>query len=89
MSHARLILFRTPTAIVDQEDRVMAVLAGRPDSQDWDSVHAQMSALLQETGANIPGPHKERRGNFVSLSTGVSYGGGQMVSVRFAHFLSY
>lgn len=84
-SHACLIPLRTPTAIIDQEDRVMTVLAGRPDGEDWSQVHARMSALLEQAGANIPGPRTERRGNFVSLSTGVSYGGGQMASIRFVH----
>ena len=89
MSHMHLILFKLPTAIVDQEDCVMVVLADWPNSQDWDIIHVQMSAHFQETGTNIPGPHKEWWGNFISLSTRVSYRGGQMVSVQFTHSLSY
>ncbi|KAI9459294.1 hypothetical protein HD554DRAFT_2029362 [Boletus coccyginus] len=84
MSYAHLIPLRTPTAIVDQEDRIITIMAGRPDCQDWDGVHAQMSALLEQATTDIPHPHKDRRGGFTSLFTGISYGGGQVASLRFA-----
>ncbi|KAH0826842.1 hypothetical protein J3R83DRAFT_4373 [Lanmaoa asiatica] len=80
---------RTPTAIVDQEDRIMTILAGRPQGQDWDQVHLQMGVILEQAGSNVQGSHKERRGSFVSLSTGVSYGGGQTAGLPFACALSY
>lgn len=73
------LLVRTPTAIVDQEDRVITVLAGRPQGPDWDAVHKGMSDVLEDLPVNIQGRRKERRGSFVSLSTGISYGGGQTV----------
>lgn len=78
------ILFRTPIAIIDLDDRVMTILAGRPHRQDWDQVHARMSALLEQAGTNAHGLRKERRGKFVSISAGVSYGGGQTVSLVIA-----
>lgn len=81
ISHAHRIFLRTPTVIVDQEDRIMTILAGRPQGQDWDQVHAGMSSLLEQARSNVQGFHKERRGKFVSLSTGVSYGGGQKVGL--------
>ena len=81
MSHSLTILFRTPTAITDQHDRIVTMLAGRPQDDDWDDVHAQMSAHLEDAGGEVQCPRKERRGDFISLSTGVSYGGGQTVSV--------
>ena len=80
--HASLILLRSPAAIVDQEDHVMTVLAGRPQSADWDHTHAHVSALLEQAVHKVHTPHKERQGNFVSLSTGVSFGGGQKVDLQ-------
>ena len=60
----------------------MTVLAGRPQSADWDHTHARVSALLEQAVHKVHTPRKERRGNFVSLSTGASFGGGQKVGLR-------
>ena len=59
MSHAHLISFRTSTTIIDKENRVIAIMASQPDCQDWDKVHTQMNALLEQTATDIPGPHKD------------------------------
>lgn len=82
MSHAYLcpLRSRTPTAVVDQEDRVITILAGRPQGSDWSLVQQKMSALLEDAPLTVQGRRgKERRGIFVSLSAGISYGGGQTV----------
>ncbi|KAF8121002.1 hypothetical protein EV363DRAFT_1406672 [Boletus edulis] len=68
----------TPTVLVDEEDRIITVLAGRPLGDDWDEVHAEISTLLHDAGPKVGKPRKqERRGDYTSLSFGVSYGGGQ------------
>ena len=58
----------------------MTVLAGRPRGDDWEDMHTRMSSLMEHAGDQVQNARPERRGNFVSISTGVSYGGGQMVS---------
>lgn len=80
------IFFRTPAAIVDKQDRVITVLAGRPNTRGWDLVQKRMTTLLEDAGFEARAPRKERRGDYVSLSHGVSYGGGQTVSQSFASY---
>lgn len=80
-SYANFDIFRTPTGIVDQEDRIITILAGRPQGQDWDGVQMGMSTELQSAASAIRGAGEERRGKYTSLSVGISYGGGQMVSL--------
>ena len=72
----------TPTALLDQENRIIAMLAGRPVDKSWDGVHQEISHVLMVGGEQAKGPNKrERRGSFISLSFGASYGGGQQVSL--------
>lgn len=66
---------------MDEEDQIISVLAGQPQAEDWDNVHHQMSDLLQDTPRHLEGIHQEWRGNFISISTGVSYRGGQTASI--------
>lgn len=70
----------TPVAVLDAANRIMTVLAGRPRGDDWEDMHTRMSSLMEHAGDQVQNARPERRGNFVSISTGVSYGGGQMVS---------
>ena len=52
--------FRTPTAIIDQQDCIICILAGWPqDDPTWDNIHAHMSALLHQAGGEMQGLHKE------------------------------
>ena len=73
--------FSTPVAVLDAADRIMVALAGRPDRNDWDDVHARMSVLMEQAGNQVQGTRRERRGEFISLFAGVSYGGGQKVRI--------
>ncbi|KAH7918686.1 hypothetical protein BV22DRAFT_993901, partial [Leucogyrophana mollusca] len=73
---------RTPHVIVDAEDRILAVLAGRPDDPTWDDVVEDATKALHEAGlaAKIPvKKRRHRRGEYPALAAGVSYGGGQTV----------
>ncbi|KAG6379540.1 hypothetical protein JVT61DRAFT_10039 [Boletus reticuloceps] len=77
---------RTPTLLVDEEDRIITVLAGRPAGDDWDEVHTEISTLLHKAGSKVSKPRKqEQQGNFTSLSFGVSYGEGQQAPGNLAH----
>ncbi|KAI0309043.1 hypothetical protein OF83DRAFT_1072616, partial [Amylostereum chailletii] len=88
---SRLTSPRTPYAILDEQDRVIAVLLGRPldgdeqsPEQRWDVAMARLAALLEEERSRVEetfqgemGHH--RRGDYAALSFGLSYGGGQKV----------
>ncbi|EIW55165.1 uncharacterized protein TRAVEDRAFT_39488 [Trametes versicolor FP-101664 SS1] len=70
--------------LLDCEDRVFAVLVGRPKSEDWSEVQRDIQTALdgareglRGSGSNEPPTH--RRGVFTPLASGISYGGGQKV----------
>ncbi|KAI0040592.1 hypothetical protein FA95DRAFT_1471981, partial [Auriscalpium vulgare] len=81
--------------ILDVEERIIAVLLGRPeDNEDgplndsWNAAMARNAALF-ETTREFGEKHRafpdklvhHRRGNFTAVSFGISYGGGQLVGV--------
>ncbi|KAN0092505.1 hypothetical protein V8E55_003289 [Tylopilus felleus] len=74
-----------PVAVLDAAGRVMTVLAGRPRGDDWEDVHTRMSSLMEHAGNQVQNARPERRGSFVSISTGVSYGGGQKAPSNLRH----
>lgn len=70
--------------IVDEKDRISTVLVGRPDGADWSDVCEDAAKILKEVreeglAANvfIEKYLTHRRGTFVAIPTGVSFGGGQ------------
>lgn len=80
------VLVRTTMPLLDCEDRVFAVLVGRPKSEDWSEVQRDIQTALdgareglRGSGSNEPPTH--RRGVFTPLASGISYGGGQKVRV--------
>ncbi len=82
--------YRTPGVITDSEDRAIVTLVGSPGGDGWAAVEAGARAALtsvrcegEEIGA-FSDIATDRRGNFVALACGVSYGGGQEVS----HYLT-
>lgn len=80
------ILHRTSDVILDQHRRVFVSLVGfprdNPNSKPWMQVARDASQVIsttcQEEGITS---RRHRRGNFAALATGVSYGGGQLVSL--------
>ena len=79
---------RTPMAILDNENRIIAILAGRP-SGDWDVVmNAVEDAFVcarvrgYDLGVFQPGKVADRRGDFPKLFSGFSFGTGQSVCFK-------
>ncbi|KAJ7434262.1 hypothetical protein B0H11DRAFT_2258566 [Mycena galericulata] len=76
-----------PMVIVDRDGRIVAVFVGKPDDRKWDTEVIQGACRAMdrasrkglETGALTAKDRDHRRGAFLSLTTGVSFGGGQKV----------
>ncbi|KAJ7666307.1 hypothetical protein B0H17DRAFT_898850, partial [Mycena rosella] len=69
--------------IVDEQGRIVAVLLGRPEDPDWDYVvrqafKAMRHARCRARAAGMWTAFSHRRGNYLALTTGVSFGGGQL-----------
>lgn len=74
-------LCRETILIVDREDRIIAILAGRPSGKDWEeTVQKYLQALARAKESLQFGKKCDRRGPFRTIAVGVSYGGGQTVS---------
>lgn len=78
---------RTPIPILDKLGRIFGICAGRPGDADWDASHRNAARDVRVTGDKCTYPKPKpnackipRRGDFPALATGVSYGGGQVVS---------
>lgn len=68
------------TPIVDNDGRVIAVLAGRPSDAGWEELQRRAASKLKDCrhGCRFSGKLAEnRRGGFPALAIGVSFGGGQ------------
>ncbi|KAI0054866.1 hypothetical protein BV25DRAFT_1816415, partial [Artomyces pyxidatus] len=65
--------------IVDKSNRIIAVLAGAPEGEDWSKCIAGATAAFKEAQSTLVFPRGlRRRGNFPTISVGVSFGGGQV-----------
>lgn len=78
---------RDPKLIVDSEGRIIAILLGTPEDPDWpdvirDAVKAMARArrIARHQGAFRAG-RIHRRGRYLPLTSGVSFGGGQRVGL--------
>lgn len=74
--------------IVDAKDRLTTVLVGRPNDPEWPKVSDEAANILDEVReagmASNAFPEKyllHRRGDFVAIPAGVSFGGGQKVPI--------
>ena len=68
--------------MLTREDQVLVVAGGRPTSPDFDAANQEMIAIcedIQQVYKFKPGASTNRRGDYNSVSIGVSYGGGQQV----------
>lgn len=72
----------TPFKIVDKDGRVIGLLAGRPADASWDDVASSAYSAMAEAAEACqfkPKHSDHRRGQFATLATGVSFGGGRTV----------
>jgi hypothetical protein len=66
--------------ITDGSGRVIAVLVGRPDDENWEVVHLSAAQALEDARPKRRFPPKSlnhRRGTYPALHSGVSIGNGQ------------
>ena len=55
--------FSTLIAVLDAVDHIMVVLAGQPDRNNWDDVHACMSVLMEQARNQVQGIAKSAGGS--------------------------
>lgn len=69
--------------VLDTDDRIVAVLLGMPDDPEWPDVVSQavnaMARACRDARQHGWLPAAHRRGRYLALTTGVSFGGGQKV----------
>ncbi|KAF8910495.1 hypothetical protein CPB84DRAFT_1672840, partial [Gymnopilus junonius] len=70
----------TPHTLTDNEGRLVTVLAGRPADPSWHNVVSNVNTSMvhaRVTGEENFFYEKHRRGEFLAVAVGISYGGGQ------------
>lgn len=74
---------RKPNLLTDPNDIIMVTLVGCPEDRtpgEWDGVMSRCVVCMDKVNVMLAGKTKpNRRGDFVALASGVSYGGGQKV----------
>lgn len=72
--------------MLDKEERIIAVLVGRPDDPQWsDAINAAAEVMqeVEQLGSSMDlfaaKCLHHRRGEFLAIPAGVSFGGGQTV----------
>jgi hypothetical protein len=80
--------FSTPHVFTDSKGRIFVILVGRPLDPNWDGVmHGVEDAMTNARKQGLAkgvfkrGDLNHRRGSFAVLGDGVSFGGGQRVSL--------
>ncbi|KAJ6610494.1 hypothetical protein B0H10DRAFT_2060181 [Mycena sp. CBHHK59/15] len=85
-----------PKLILDADGRIVAMLLGRPEGENWDAVIAELECLLE--GVRLRGlqrgvfkaKHRQHwRGSYFSLGDGVTKGPGQKKPGNLAHSKEY
>ncbi|THU77086.1 hypothetical protein K435DRAFT_812772 [Dendrothele bispora CBS 962.96] len=66
---------RTCHPIIDSQDCVVAVLAGRPRGSDWDGLMEEAASEIEQTRGQLP-CEMSRRGDFPVANVGQAHGGG-------------
>jgi len=69
--------------ILDKGGRIIAVLVGQPEDSEWVYVVDDAARVMQEVqtlGVDSGKGSGHRRGDFLAIPIGVSFGGGQVVS---------
>jgi hypothetical protein len=79
---------RVSCPIADGKGRVIATLCGHPDDPSWEAAHKEAAAVMKRAQRCIRPTKqnsKHRRGHFIALAAGVSFGGGQKVGASHKH----
>ncbi|KAI9059332.1 hypothetical protein FKP32DRAFT_1580108, partial [Trametes sanguinea] len=63
--------------ILDRDGRVFAVLGGQPRDRSWVDINSQLGNLIARSTASYPQTPHHRRGHYIAVTTGISFGGGQ------------
>jgi len=79
--------------VLDKEERIIAVLVGQPDDPQWgDTINAAAEVMreVERLGGSMDLFTEKnlhhRRGEFLAIPAGVSFGGGQMVHAQHIPF---
>ncbi|KAF8130506.1 hypothetical protein K438DRAFT_1643685, partial [Mycena galopus ATCC 62051] len=82
--------------ILDSEGRIVAVLLGRPEDDDWDDVIERIQRLMDgvqrrglRRGVFLAKNKRHRRGNFHTVQAGYTKGPGQKKPGNLAHVKEY
>ena len=80
---------RTSHALVDKNGRVFGLLAAMPNDPTWQDTIRECIELLRAAREKLKfGNRQDRRGPFLTIAFGISYGGGQTVSPNTGERLS-
>lgn len=75
---------RTCRVILAPDGTIIAILAGQPNDEAWPTVTENAQQALDDMRRDFRFAHSDfshRRGDYWSVTTGYTYGGGQPVSV--------
>jgi hypothetical protein len=93
INHANISIRKTHK-ILNKEERIVAVLVGRPSDLMWKDAIEEAAAAMQEVmhegilEGHIGDKYLSHHcGEFVTLPSGVSFGGGQTVSISESNFI--
>ncbi|KAJ6506408.1 hypothetical protein C8R47DRAFT_967470 [Mycena vitilis] len=85
-----------PLLILDAEGRIVAVLLGRPEGDDWDEVIVEMASVMERVrragvkrGVLKANHLHHRRGDYFGMDDGVTKGPGQKKPGNRAHSKEY
>ncbi|KAJ7797579.1 hypothetical protein B0H14DRAFT_2389622 [Mycena olivaceomarginata] len=88
--------YSLPKLILDADGRIVAILLGRPEGDDWDEVVREMERLMAgvrrrgvQRGVFKRQDRRHRRGNFYILKAGLTKGPGSKKPGNLAHSKAY
>jgi hypothetical protein len=67
----------TPRTVLDKQGRIFVTLLGRPDDPAYQTATKDAADTISKERVNVEGDACHRRGNFIAVNMGVSFGGGK------------
>jgi hypothetical protein len=74
--------YSLPVPILTRDGEVVALLAGRPQDQSYEETLNELEGRVTDAGNAFQFNARQRdnrRGDYLAISTGISFGGGSMV----------